>query len=316
LSSSDHTCIKEIVEEMTAEFYPDRISVSLPSLRANHFSVELANDIQKVRKTGLTFAPEAGSQRMRDTINKGVDEEALLSTVGKAVSAGWRQIKLYFMIGLPGETMEDVDAIADLCEKAVRAGNRMMKEQGRGGGFTVTCSVSVFVPKAHTPFQWVGQDNQALIKEKQVRLKQRIRNRRIAYHYHDSFTSMLEAVFARGGRELAPVLAGALEKGCRFDSWTEKLHRDGWREAFEEAGMDMEALAGRRFEFESPLPWEHLDFGVSKAFLWCEYEKSLNAEITGDCRYADCAGCGVCGTSAGHGGKTGENVLYGEAVDQ
>ncbi|MDR0468762.1 MAG: radical SAM protein, partial [Peptococcaceae bacterium] len=248
LSSSDHTCIKEIVEELSAEFFKDRISISLPSLRANHFSVALAEEIQKVRKTGLTFAPEAGSQRMRDVINKGVSEEELLSTVAKAVKAGWQQIKLYFMIGLPGETMEDIDAIASLCQKVVHAGNQAMKEQGRKGGLKVNCSVSNFVPKAQTPFQWQGQDSQEELKSKQIRLKQLIRDRRITYSYHDAFTSMLEAIFTRGGRELAPVLAAAAEKGCRFDSWTEELRRDGWREAFEEAGMDMEGLAAACFD--------------------------------------------------------------------
>lgn len=321
LSSSDHTCIKEIVEELTAEFNKERISISLPSLRANHFSVSLAEEIQKVRRTGFTFAPEAGSQRMRDVINKGVTEEALLATVEKAVSAGWQQIKLYFMIGLPGETMEDVEAIAELCEKVVQAGTRVMKEQGRRGGLRVTCAVSNFVPKAQTPFQWVGQAGQEELKAKQRRLKEKIKDRRISYNYHDAFTSMLEAVFARGGRELAPVLAAAVEKGCHFDSWTEELRRDSWRQAFEELGLDMEALATRSFDLDSPLPWDHLDYGVSKSYLLREYKKSLEAAITGDCRYNGCSGCGVCAfgideSSGGGSRRIGENILHGEAVDQ
>jgi radical SAM family uncharacterized protein len=324
LSSSDHTCIKEIVEGLTAEFNKDRISISLPSLRANHFSVALAEEIQKVRRTGFTFAPEAGSQRMRDVINKGVTEEALLATVEKAASAGWQQVKLYFMIGLPGETMEDVEAIAGLCEKAVHAGARVMKAQGRKGGFKVTCAVSNFVPKAQTPFQWVGQAGQDELKARQRRLKELFKDRRITYNYHDAFTSMLEAVFARGGRELAPVLAGAVEKGCRFDSWSEELRRESWRQAFVEAGMDMETLATRSLALDAPLPWDHLDYGVSKEFLQTEYQKSLTAMITGDCRYKGCAGCGVCrfpaageqeGADSGRR-RTGENVLYGEAVEQ
>ncbi|MCL2120652.1 MAG: TIGR03960 family B12-binding radical SAM protein [Clostridiales bacterium] len=333
LSSSDHTCIKELIEELTAKFSVDRISVSLPSLRANHFSVDLAREIQKVRKTGLTFAPEAGSQRLRDAINKGLDEEAFLSTVEKAAAAGWQQMKLYFMIGLPGETLEDVDAIAELCEKAVLAGSRVLKEQGVNGGMRVSCAVSNFVPKAQTPFQWTGQASQDELREKHNRLRQRIKNRRISLSYHDAFTSMLEAIFARGGRELTPVLLAALEKGCRFDSWTEELRKDSWKEAFAEAGMDMEALATADFALDAPLPWDHLDYGVTKAFLRQEYEKSLRAETTGDCRYTTCAGCGVCDMGSGSNvgsGSSGSSVgdssgdakdaglrnrLSGEAVD-
>ena len=326
LSSSDHTCIREIVKDISAEFAKDKISVSLPSLRANHFSVDLAEEIQKVRKTGFTFAPEAGSQRMRDVINKGVDEEALLSTVSKAVAGGWRQIKLYFMIGLPGETMEDVDAIADLCLKAVRTGNQVMRDQGRKGGLNVTCSASNFIPKAQTPFQWAGQAGQEELKAKQSRLRDLLRNRQITYNYHDAFTSMLEAVFARGGRELAPLLVRAVEMGCRFDGWTDELRRDLWRGVFEEAGMDMEALATRSFDIDGALPWDHLDYGVSKAFLLREYKKSAAGKTTGDCRYEGCAGCGVCDLAKGEAGpgeapairdkNTGGNVLFGEAVDQ
>ena len=309
LSSSDHSCIMDIVSELSAEFSGDRIGLSLPSLRANHFSVSLAEEIQKVRKTGFTFAPEAGSQRMRDAVNKGVTEEELLSTVAKAVSAGWRQIKLYFMIGLPGETMEDVDAIAGLCRKVADAGTRVMKEQNQRGSLRIGCSVSNFVPKAQTPYQWVGQESQEELRAKQARLRHMIRDKRIAYSYHDPFTSMLEAAFARGGRELAPVLERALEKGCRFDSWTEELRADSWKEAFVDAGLDMQALASKRYDMDRPLPWDHLDYGVSKAFLKNEYEKSLRGEATGDCRGQGCAGCGVCPPG------TNGNVLCGEAVD-
>jgi radical SAM superfamily enzyme YgiQ (UPF0313 family) len=337
LSTTDHTGIQEIVAELAAEFSQDRISISLPSLRANRFSVSLAEEIQRVRKTGFTFAPEAGSQRLRDAINKGVTEEELLATVSKAVSAGWRQIKLYFMIGLPGETLEDIDAIAALCEKVARAGSEILKARG-GGGLRVTCSVSNFVPKAQTPFQWVGQDSQEQLRAKQGRLRQMIKDRRVSYQYHDAYTSMLEAIFARGGRELAPVLAAAMEKGCCFDSWTEQLRRAEWQAAFGEAGWDMEALAGRQFALTAVLPWEHLDYGVNKEFLLREYERSQQALTTGDCRYAGCQGCGVCaeggagaedgagsagdeGRASAEGGVSrgrgvGDNRLYGEAVDR
>ena len=310
LSSSDHTCIKELVETLVAEFREDQISVSLPSLRANHFSVELAEEIQKVRRTGFTFAPEAGSQRMRDIINKGVTEEALLNTISKAVSAGWTQIKLYFMIGLPGETLEDVAAIARLCEKVVDRGTRVLKEQGKRGSLTVTASVSNFVPKAHTPFQWVGQTPLKELKRRQQYLRQEIRDRRIRYTYHDAFTSVLEAVFARGGRELAPVILKALEKGCRFDSWSEEFRPQAWREAFEEMGWDLEAIAARPYGLDALLPWAHLDYGVSPEYLKQEYAKALKGMLTGDCRYHGCSGCGVCKK------EDGGLVLFGEAVDQ
>lgn len=310
LSSSDHSCIKELVETLVAEFQEDQISVSLPSLRANHFSVGLAEEIQKVRRTGFTFAPEAGSQRMRDIINKGVTEEALLNTISKAVSAGWTQIKLYFMIGLPGETLEDVAAIARLCEKVVRQGTQVLREQGGRGALTVTASVSNFVPKAHTPFQWVGQASLAELRQRQQYLRQEIRDRRIRYTYHDAFTSVLEAAFARGGRELAPVLVKALDKGCRFDSWSEHFRPKTWREAFEEAGWDLEAIAARSYGLEDVLPWDHLDYGVDPRYLKQEYARALEEKLTGDCRYHGCSGCGVCNE------KEGGLVLYGEAVDQ
>jgi hypothetical protein len=190
-------------------------------------------------------------------------------------------------------------------------GSGIIKERGGSGGLRVTCSAANFVPKAQTPFQWVGQDSQEALRAKQSRLRQQIRDRRITYQYHDTFTSMLEAVFARGGRELAPVLAAAVEKGCRFDSWTEHLRREEWQAAFAETGLDMEALATRCFPLTAALPWDHLDYGVTKAYLLREYQRSREALLTGDCRYAGCQGCGVCPDGAGGG-----NALLGEAVDR
>lgn len=309
LSSSDHTCIKELVEGMMTQFQEEKVSLSLPSLRANHFSVELAHEIQKVRKTGFTFAPEAGSQRLRDVINKGVTEEALMETVAHAVSAGWQQIKFYFMIGLPTETMEDVDAIASLCEKAVAQAAEVMRNNKRHGAIKVTASVSNFVPKPHTPFQWFGQDSRELLKEKHDYLRQRIRDRRISYRYHDAFTSALESVFARGDRRISKVLRLAYEKGCRFDSWSELFRPDLWREAFDASGMDMDQLAQKTYALESPLPWSHLDYGIDENYLKEEYNKATGASLTPDCRYAGCTFCGVC--MDGEGGL----FLFGEAVE-
>ena len=309
LSSSDHTCIKELVHTLMENFEGEQISVSLPSLRANHFSVELANEIQKVRKTGFTFAPEAGTQRLRDVINKGVTEEALLQTIESAVQAGWSQVKLYFMVGLPTETMDDVDGIAALCEKVVRRGTQIMKENRRYGALKVTASVSNFVPKAHTPFQWGGQDTQEIFKAKHAYLRQRIRDRRISYHYHDPYTSMLEAVFARGDRRLANVLIKAFQNGCRFDSWTEQFKGTAWKEAFEASEMDMQALAAKNFELSAVLPWSHLDYGIDPDFLKREYALAMKETITPDCRYHGCSRCGVCGPESGL-------VLAGKAEDQ
>jgi len=308
LSSSDHTCIKELVHNLMENFEGEQISVSLPSLRANHFSVELANEIQKVRKTGFTFAPEAGTQRLRDVINKGVTEEALLQTIEHAVQAGWSQVKLYFMVGLPTETMEDVDGIAALCERVVRRGTQVMKEKGRFGALKVTASVSNFVPKAHTPFQWSGQDTQEVFKAKHAYLRQRIRDRRISYHYHDPFTSMLEAVFARGDRRLAVVIAKATEKGCRFDSWTEQFKGEAWKTAFEESGLDLQALASKTFHLTAILPWSHLDYGIDPDFLKREQALAFKETITPDCRYHGCSRCGICGPEGGL-------VLFGKAED-
>jgi radical SAM family uncharacterized protein len=310
LSSSDHTCIKELVHSLMEDFQDDQIGISLPSLRANHFSVELANEIQKVRKTGFTFAPEAGSQRLRDVINKGVTEEALLETIAAAVSAGWKQVKFYFMVGLPTETMEDVEGIALLCEKVVRRGSQIMKEQGRFGGLRVTASASNFVPKPHTPFQWCGQASQEAFQARHSFLKQRITDRRISYRYHDAFTSMLEAVFARGDRSLAPVLKEAFQKGCRFDSWTEEFRPQLWREAFVAFDMDMEALATKQYELDAVLPWSHLDYGIDPEFLKREYKQALAETTTPDCRFEGCSACGVC--ADGEGGL----ILFGEAADQ
>jgi len=309
LSSSDHSCIKEVVSTLVSDFGEDKISVSLPSLRANHFSVGLAEEIQKVKKTGFTFAAEAGSQRMRDVINKGVTEVQLLSTISKAVEAGWTNMKLYFMIGLPGETDEDIIAIARLCEKIVYTGTDLMRNLGRRGALTVTASCSNFVPKAHTPFQWCGQCPKSELERKQQLLKKEIKDRRIRYTYHDSFTSCLEAVFARGGRELSEVLLKAWSKGCIFDSWTEQMKPQAWKDAFAELSLDMEKIASRDYDLDSVLPWNCVSYGIRTEFLKHEYDLAKKAVVSGDCRYTGCKNCGVCTKDAGL-------VICGEAIDQ
>jgi radical SAM family uncharacterized protein len=286
LSSTDYSHISELLSLLTRMLDQERIGISLSSLRADAFSVRLAKEIQRVRKTGLTFAPEAGTQRMRDKINKGVNEEDIMQAAEAAVQSGWRQIKLYFMMGLPGETMEDVEGIALLCKK-IKA--RFPKQ-----GIKLTVSVSNFIPKAHTPFQWAGQDTQARLKEKQRHLRQQMAGRNITYRYHDAPTSLLEAVFARGDRRLAGVLYEAWRGGARFDGWSELFNEGAWQQAFAAFGLEPETLAGLWFEKDQCLPWDHLDYGVDKMFLWNEYRRAEAGQTTPDCRHGACGRCGVC----------------------
>lgn len=294
LSTSDHSTVKELVNDLTEKYKEDRIGVSLPSLRVDSFSMDLAKEIQQVRKTGLTFAPEAGTQRLRDVINKGVTEENLMEVTDSAFKAGWSHIKLYFMLGLPTETFEDLDGIVDLAYKVLRKGIDIMKEQKRGRQPKVTISVSSFVPKPHTPFQWEPQDILEVLQEKQRYIKDKIRDRRIVYNYHDAPLSFLEAVFAKGDRRLGQVLKKAWEGGCKFDSWTEHFQYNVWQQVFEECKYDPQKIAYRRGEFTDDLPWDHLDMGVSKKFLWRERDRAYEAAVTGDCRFNNCSVCGVC----------------------
>lgn len=294
LSTSDYSCIKPLLKVMLDKHEKDKIGISLPSLRVDAFSLDLAKEVQRVRKTGLTFAPEAGTQRLRDVINKGVTEENLMEVTTAAFEAGWTQMKLYFMIGLPTETYADLDGIVELAYKVLHNGVRILRENGKTRQPKITISVSSFVPKAHTPFQWEAQDNIELLREKQLYLKEKIRDRRINYNYHDAELSLLEAVFARGDRRLGSLLQKAWEKGCKFDSWTEHFHYAVWQETFKEEDIDAQLLANSRLTYESILPWEHLDMGVTKEYLWQEREKAYQTVITGDCRFNECSLCGVC----------------------
>lgn len=295
LSTADYSCVQPLITSLMEEFKDEMVGISLPSLRVDAFSVDLAKEIQKVRKTGLTFAPEAGTQRLRDVINKGVTEENLMEAVAGAFAAGWTTIKLYFMIGLPTETKEDVAGIAELAYKVLKKGKEILKEQKSKKSLKVTVSVSSFVPKSHTPFQWVAQDPVVMLQEKQQYLKSLLKDRHITYNYHDARLSFLEAVFAKGDRKLGQVLETAWAKGCKFDSWSEYFKYETWLEAFRECGIDPEFYAYRRPGFEETFPWEHLHTGVSKKYLFEEYQKALQAELTKDCRLDRCPGCGVCG---------------------
>ena len=241
LSTADYTCLAPMIHDMIAEFKAERVSVSLPSLRIDSFSVDLAKEVQAVRKSGLTFAPEAGTQRLRDAINKGVSEDDLLRAVGDAFSSGWNGVKLYFMIGLPTETEEDILGIAELARKVSALFYSMPKEK-RGKGLRLSVSASSFVPKPFTPFQWEPQDRKETLIEKQKLLKSALKGiRGVEFSYHEPDISVLEAVFARGDRKLADVLERAWELGARFDSWDEHFKLDAWNAAFEQTGVDPDA---------------------------------------------------------------------------
>ena len=268
-----------------------RISISLPSLRLDNFSFRILDEIQGMRKTGITFAPEAGTQRLRDVINKNITEDDILGAIDKAIDLGWNSVKLYFMIGLPTETDEDVEGIADIAEKIMDLARS--KNNGMRGRFSVSVSVANFVPKPFTPFQWVPQNSPEEFARKHDLLRNRIRRiKGVTLHYHESYVSTLEAVLARGGRELCGVIRRAWELGCRFDSWTEHFKEDAWRTALKESGIgeDHYSLAG--LSADAPLPWDIVDSGVSREFLLREYNKAMNGTTTPDCRHS-CNGCGV-----------------------
>ena len=291
LSSSDYTRIGELLTELNDWAKTEKVSISLPSLRVDGFSDEIISKIKTVRKSGLTFAPEAGTQRMRDVINKNVLEDELMATCSKAFNGGWSKVKLYFMIGLPTETTEDIVGIAELGQKVV---NTFYKCENRpkGKGVSVTLSTSSFVPKPFTPFQWEPQDTEESLKEKQRTIKESIKTKKITYNYHDSSTSFLEAVFARGDRRLCRVMELALEKGFHFDGWGECFDLDKWLELFRECGISPEFYANRRRSFDEVLPWDHIDYGVTKEFLINECKKAYSNQTTFNCR-EKCSNCGA-----------------------
>lgn len=289
LSTGDYTCVQPVVKSLVEGFGKKGVGVSLPSLRIDSFDVGLAEEVQKVRKTGLTFAPEAGTQRLRDVINKNVSEEDLIRTTQAAFSKGWSSVKLYFMIGLPTEQQADLDGIVGLARKVADLGSG----EGRRN-VTVTVSTSSFVPKAHTPLQWEPQEPMASLRAKQQYLKEKLRDRRLRYNWHDAETSFLEAVFAKGDRRLGKALELAHAKGCKFDGWSEHFKYANWLAALEEAGLDPHFYANRTLDYDELLPWDHIDSGVSKRFLAGEHQAALKGVTTKDCRHNDCSACGVC----------------------
>ncbi len=295
LSTSDYRDLKDFTTELIEFTEKNKVNLSLPSLRLDSFSFDLMEKVQKVRKTSLTFAPEAGSQRMRDVINKGICEEDLLSAAKMAFEGGYTSVKLYFMLGLPYETIEDVCAIAELGNKVLGEYFAIEKEK-RPKGLRLTISVSSFVPKAFTPFQWVEQNTLLQIREKQEALK-KCMPKRINFSYHEAPVSVLEGVFARGDRRLSKVILKAVEKGVKFDGWAEHFRKDLWEEAFAECGLDPNFYVRER-DFDELLPWDMIDVGVSKKFLISEAKKAKEGIVTPNCR-AKCAGCGAASFGGG-----------------
>lgn len=290
LSSSDYTKITELLEELLGWAVPQKINVALPSLRIDNFSDELKEKLSLVRRSGLTFAAEAGTQRLRDVINKNISEEEILETCRKAFTGGWTAVKLYFMIGLPTETDDDVIGINQLSQKVV---NEFYNnpDKPKGKGVNVSAGVSSFVPKPCTPFQWEPQDTRKELKRKQQLLLETCTSKKITFRFHNTDLTFLEGVFARGDRKLCKVIETAYRNGCTFDSWDDKFKFDTWMNAFETCGVSTEFYANRRRSYDEILPWDHINSGVKKSFLISENEKAKKAETTGHCRQ-QCAGCG------------------------
>ncbi len=290
LSTSDYTQLETLTDKLLSLTEKEKVSLSLPSLRVDNFSLDLMERVQKVRKSGLTFAPEAGSQRMRDVINKNVSEEDLINSATLAFECGWNNVKLYFMIGLPYEEKEDIAGIARLAEKVVDCFYKSEKTNKRRG-VNVTLSVASFVPKPFTPFQWAAQNTMDTLSEKQLFLKGEVHNRHIKYNYHQSDVSVLEGVFARGDRRLSDVLIRAHELGCKLDGWNECFNLEAWKRAFSDCKIDMEFYTRAR-EYDEILPWDIVDIGVSRSFMMNENEKAKKAATTPNCR-EKCSGCGA-----------------------
>ncbi|MBO5463484.1 MAG: TIGR03960 family B12-binding radical SAM protein [Clostridia bacterium] len=290
LSSSDYTKITELLEELLGWAVPQKINVALPSLRIDNFSDELKEKLSLVRRSGLTFAAEAGTQRLRDVINKNISEEEILETCRKAFVGGWTAVKLYFMIGLPTETDDDVIGINQLSQKVV---NEFYNnpDKPKGKSVNVSAGVSSFVPKPCTPFQWEPQDTREELKRKQQLLLETCTSKKITFRFHNTDLTFLEGVFARGDRKLCDVIETAYRNGCTFDSWDDKFKFDTWMNAFETCGVSTEFYANRRRSYDEILPWDHINSGVKKSFLISENEKAKKAETTGHCRQ-QCAGCG------------------------
>ncbi len=291
LSTCDYSDIQGLVKDLIEEHGKNNVSVALPSIRVDAFSVDLLKEIQKVRKTGLTFAPEAGSQRMRDVINKGLSEERILEAAKNAFESGWSTIKLYFILGVPYETVEDAAEIGLLAEKIADQYFAVPKHI-RNKGLRITVSTSILVPKPFTPFQWAPMEKMDIVTEKINAVKGAIKSRSIVYNYHEQKTSYMEAVLARGDRRLCDVLIKAYEKGAKFDGWSEYFDFELWQEALAECNVDGDFYVYRQRSYDEILPWDFIDIGVTRKYLERENEKAKTGEPTQNCRKG-CTGCGV-----------------------
>lgn len=290
LSSADYSALPELLDALHADLAGERVSLSLPSLRIDSFSVDLAQRLSGGRKSGLTFAPEAGTQRLRDVINKGVSESDLMSAVGAAFRHGWKAVKLYFMLGLPTETDADLIGIADLAGKVAA----LYRDITHRRDVRVTVSVACFVPKPFTPFQWCAQVGADELHRRQQVIKSHLTDRAVQYNYHDAATSTLEGVLARGDRRLAAVIAAAWRLGATFDGWSERFNAAAWQRAFDDCHLDAARYNERERAADERFAWEHTTPGVSREFLRREFDRALSATLTRDCRRAACNGCDIC----------------------
>ncbi len=296
LSSSDYSQLEELLLFLIDECSKKKINISLPSLRIDAFSLDIMSKIQDVKKTSLTFAPEAGTQRMRNVINKGLTEEVILDGAKLAFEGGWNKVKLYFMLGLPLETDEDIAGIGALCNEIAKVYYETVPKEKRNGRVQITASTSFFIPKPFTPFQWAPMNSQADFREKAYKTRQgiisQLNQKSIKYNWHDTDVSVLEGVFARGDRRIADVILDAYKSGCVFDAWNEYFHYDKWLEAFEKNGLSIAFYNERERNTDEILPWDFIDIGVTKAFLKREWERAQKGEVTPNCK-EKCQGCGA-----------------------
>ncbi len=291
LSSGDYSCLPELITELMRRYKDKRVSVSLPSMRIDNIVKQSLEETSKVKKSGLTLAPEAGTQRLRDVINKGVTEEDLVRAVTDAFECGWSSVKLYFMTGLPTETDEDLRGIAHMAQRVIDAYFTVPREK-RARGLRVTCSASVFVPKPFTPFQWAAQDSLEVMEQKQAALREYLKIKSVTFNWHEGHLSRLEACISRGDRRIGDVIYTAWKKGCRLDGWNEFFRYDLWMDAFRECGLDPDFYATRSRAYDELLPWAFIDAGVTQEYLRRECERAKQGLTTRDCRKG-CNGCGL-----------------------
>jgi len=314
LSSSDYSCLHELVYFLIEEFGSKGVNISLPSLRIDAFALDVMSKVQDIRKSSLTFAPEAGTQRLRDAINKGLSEESILKGATDAFMLGWNKVKLYFMMGLPTETVEDVKGIAELSDRIARTYYDTVPKEKRSGKAEITTSTSFFVPKPFTPFQWSPMASKEAFLEKQnllhTTIKQQLNAKSIRYNWHDPEMTVIEGLLARGDRKLCAVVEEVYQNGKTiFEAWSEYFHYENWERAMNACGLSMEFYTLREREKDEILPWDYIDIGVTKKFLRNEYEKGLQSIVTPNCRQA-CAGCGAADLSKG---KCPARILQKEA---